>query len=406
MAPTASRNCPGAIRVVQVNYVFDDTLADPDALLAEYSTLTGWSDALVAAGAERVVVAQRFRRDARLTRNGIDYIFCRDEADGHPRPWTWPRRLHQAVADAQPDIVHLNGLIFPVQTWLLRQVLPSRAALVVQDHGSGEPLAGGRHASGLRLPRSLRRRGLREADGFMFSAAGQEVAWRAAGFITPAQHVYRVMEASTTLRPTERATARQVSGVEGAPAILWVGRLNGNKDPLTVLDGFEMSLASLPEATLTMIYSAEDLLPAVQERVRASESLRRRVRLLGCVSHHLMPAFYSAADVFVLGSHHEGSGYALLEALACGVAPVVTDIPTFRVMSAEGSLGALWKPGDVSGCARAIIEVAGRGTAFWRHRICEHFHRRLSWPAIGAEAMSAYRTAVTNRRAGAGGWNT
>ncbi len=113
-----------------------------------------------------------------------------------------------------------------------------------------------------------------------------------------------------------------------------------------MLDGLEMSLARLPEATLTMIYSAEDLLPAVQDRLRESPALRRCVRLVGRVPHRLMPAFYSAADLFVLGSHHEGSGYALLEALACGVAPVVTDIPAFRVMTAEGSLGALWTPGD------------------------------------------------------------
>ena len=34
-----------------------------------------------------------------------------------------------------------------------------------------------------------------------------------------------------------------------------------------------------------------------------------------------------AADIFTLGSHREGSGYALTEALACGLPPVVTDIP-------------------------------------------------------------------------------
>ena len=28
--------------------------------------------------------------------------------------------------------------------------------------------------------------------------------------------------------------------------MLWVGRLNANKDPMTVFDGFERSLARLP----------------------------------------------------------------------------------------------------------------------------------------------------------------
>ena len=47
-----------------------------------------------------------------------------------------------------------------------------------------------------------------------------------------------------------------------------------------------------------------------------------------------MAAFYSAADLFVVGSHHEGSGYSLMEACACGAMPVVTDIPTFRLLTA------------------------------------------------------------------------
>ena len=44
-----------------------------------------------------------------------------------------------------------------------------------------------------------------------------------------------VMEASTTLAAIPRDEARRSSGVEGSPAMLWVGRLNANKDPLTVL---------------------------------------------------------------------------------------------------------------------------------------------------------------------------
>ena len=49
-----------------------------------------------------------------------------------------------------------------------------------------------------------------------------------------------------------------------------------------------------------------------------------------------------AADLFVLGSHREGSGYSLIEALACGLPPIVTDIPSFRSLTGAGVVGALW----------------------------------------------------------------
>ena len=60
-----------ALSIVQVNYVFDKELKDPVDLLDRYPTLTGWSEALLAAGAGAVTVVQRFHRDARITRNGV-----------------------------------------------------------------------------------------------------------------------------------------------------------------------------------------------------------------------------------------------------------------------------------------------------------------------------------------------
>jgi glycosyltransferase involved in cell wall biosynthesis len=192
--------------------------------------------------------------------------------------------------------------------------------------------------------------------------------------------------------------ARSASGLRGSPAILWVGRLNANKDPLTLLEGFERALGTLQAATLTMIYSEDDLLDVVKERVRRSPSLTDRVRLIGAVPHDQMTAFYSAADLFVVGSHHEGSGYALMEACACGAVPVVTGIPTFRILTAGGSIGALWTPGDPTDCARALSDVGRRDLDAERARLLDHFAAELSWDAVGRRAMEIYGQVLGTRR--------
>jgi glycosyltransferase involved in cell wall biosynthesis len=389
------------VHVAQIGYGFEE-IADPDALLDRYSSLTGWSEALSAAGADRVTVVQRFRRNARLTRNGIDYIFCGVGGNPGARRWTAPGALHRALTGVQPDVVHVNGLNFPVETWLLRRALHPGIAIVVQDHASRVPRVRGASPAAT-LRQAVRRRCMRVPDGLLFSVAEQASEWRQAGFIEARQTVYHVMESSTVMRPMPRAAARQATGVDGEPSVLWVGRLNANKDPLTILLGFERSLARLPGATLTMIYGAADLLPAVRDRLRASPALDRRVRLVGRVAHHLMPAFYSAADLFVLGSHHEGSGYALIEACACGLPAVVTDIPTFRAITADGSIGALWNVGDASSCARALAETGQRDLSSLRPRVAEHFDRALSWPVLGRQAMEAYGDIVSKRRAARGG---
>ena len=367
------------VSVVQVNYPFDKELTDPDQLLDRYDTLTGWSEALVRAGAGPVAAVQRFHRDLRIARNGVDYIFRRAQ-------------MRAAVAACRPDVAHVNGLIFSAQTWRLRRALDLSCAIAVQNHSDGGAIG--------RAPlfRLIGRAARGAADAFLFAAEEHALSWRRAGFMAPAQPAYQVMEASTRLQPVARATARHETGVRGSPAILWVGRLNANKDPLTVLGGFERSLRDLPHATLTMIYSEADLLASVRERVRSSHSLSERVRLIGAVPHHRMAPFYSAADLFIVGSHHEGSGYSLMEACACGAVPVVTDIPTFRLLTGNGAVGTAWTSGDAADCARALADAGRRDPIAERARLADHFARELSWAAVGRRALEIYDE-VRDRRA-------
>jgi glycosyltransferase involved in cell wall biosynthesis len=196
----------------------------------------------------------------------------------------------------------------------------------------------------------------------------------------------------------DRETARSISRTQGQPSILWVGRLNSLKDPMTVLHGFERALESLPDAVLTMVYGEDDLLPAVRRRVTESPALARSVRLVGRVPHDQMAAFYSAADLFVLGSAREGSGYSLIEACACGVVPVVTNIPSFRAITARGTIGALWPHGDATRCAQAIVDAASRDLDEERRRVLTHFEHHLSWPVVGACALGIYRDVRATRR--------
>ena len=84
---------------------------------------------------------------------------------------------------------------------------------------------------------------------------------------------------------------------------------------------------------------------------------------------------------------------------ACGVLPVVTDIPSFRAITAGGSFGALWNAGDSSACADALVKTARSDTDRGQALMAAHFERALSWPAIGRLALAAYRDAFASRRA-------
>jgi glycosyltransferase involved in cell wall biosynthesis len=359
-----------------LNCAHDTQHAAPRELLNRYSTLTGWAEALRAAGASTVSVLQHFPTDAQILRNGVDYFF-------RNLTGIWSRQLQQLVVSLNPEVVHVNGLIFPWQTWSLRRALSGRGVIVLQDHGGIEP---GRNP----LVRFKQRIAFNFADAFLFSATELAEPWRLAGLITPRQSVFAVMESSTHMRPLPYDAARATSGVAGNPALLWVGRLNANKDPLTVLDGFERALSFLPAARLTMVYTTEDCLHPVRKRIARSVLLTESVHLRGYVPHEELAAFYSAADFFVLGSHHEGSGYALIEAMACGATPIVTNIPSFRALTGNGAVGAVWPVGDAVAFAEALARFRARDFSDLRATTLTHFERELSWPVIGQRALAAY----------------
>jgi glycosyltransferase involved in cell wall biosynthesis len=378
------------LRVVIVNYAHDPAIVDPDRTLEAFAALREYASGLRLAGAE-VRVVQRFGRDADLTRDGVAYAFVADGARGRPRLFAPSLAVLRRVAREHPEVVHVNGLVFPFQTGLLRQRVGAEPAVAVQHHAE-RPWRGWRGM--------LQRRGLAGVDAFLFTAAAQAEPWRAAGVIRGPQEVFEVMEGSTGLTPLPRARARERRPLAGSPAFLWVGRLHAVKDPLTLLAGFELLLADVPSAHLTMVFGEADLLAAVEARLAASARLRASVSLIGRVPHEELAAYYGSADYVVAASHYEGSGFAVAEALAGGAVPIVTDIPSFAVMTDGGRLGALWRPGDAADFARAARAVLARPHRALSDAAIAHHRDHLSSAAIGRRALAAYASVVARRSGG------
>jgi glycosyltransferase involved in cell wall biosynthesis len=380
------------MRVVQLNLAADFTIPGSEALLDRYHTLTGWSRALAAGGAE-VTVVQRFTTDVHLQRAGVPYVFVRDGSPGLLPPWATSAPAIAAVRDHAPDVVHVNGLMFPEMTVALREALGARVGIVLQNHSGIVP------RSAPLLRRIVRRRWTRAfqaADACSFTSAALAAPWRNVG-LPATLAVIEIPEASTGFTPILRDEARAITRITGAPALLWVGRLDANKDPLTVLRGIETAFVEVAEARLWMLAVDAGMRDAVRQRIDASPELWRRVTMLEPVPYERMPLYYSSADILVSGSHHEGSGYALIEAIACGVTPCVTDIPAFRALS--GSCGVLWRPGDPDACAVAIRQAAALTAPAHRKSVRAHFDDRLSWRVIGRDTLAAYSGLLAARHA-------
>ena len=366
------------LHVVQISFFSDPARRLPEELLEAWPSLVDVADAVCRAGI-RVSVVQASSHSQRLERNGVRYYFL-------PFGAALPE-IRQSAAFGEllrhlaPDVLHVHGLGFLRDVSSLATIAPG-VPIALQDHAN-------------RAPRFWRRaswrRGLSAAAGITFCALQQARPFVDAGLFAPRTKLYGIPESTSRFTPGEQAEARRATQVSGDPAVLWVGHLDANKDPLTVLDGISEAARTLPRLQLYCCFGIAPLLRAVEERIAADPLLRGRVHLLGRVPHARIEQLMRAADVFVLGSHREGSGFSLIEALACGLPPVVTDIPSFRSLTGTGAVGMLWPCDDARALGAALRAVVAHSGGPMRAAVRAHFDRELSFDALGVKLAAMYQ---------------
>ena len=375
------------LHVVQISFFSDPEERSPAELLDAWSTLVDVSEAVFRAKI-RVSVVQACTHSEHLERNGVDYYFL---PFGAMLPASRAQNtLSELLRELAPDVLHVHGLNFPRDVLSLKTLAPG-VPIILQDHASQPPRP---------WRRAAWRRSIAAAAGIAFCSLEQARPFATAGLLHQDTHVYQIPESTSRFTPGDKEQARRTLEVSGNPLVLWVGHLDENKDPLTVLDGISKSAQAFPDLQLWCCFGAAPLLRAVRNRIAADPALGPRVHLLGRVPHERVEHLMRAADIFALGSHREGSGYSLIEALACGLLPVVTDIPSFRSLTAAGTVGKLWPCGDSHAFCEALrFGVAQVGPGM-RATVRTHFERELSFEALGSKLATMYADVVGRKRGG------
>lgn len=139
--------------------------------------------------------------------------------------------------------------------------------------------------------------------------------------------------------------------------ILTITRLTNRQKRTTDLI---RSLAGLPEEwTLDIVGTGPD--KDLLQGLAAKLGLSHRVRFHGFVDRSEVRALLCRCGVYVMPSANEAVALAVLEAMACGAAVVLSRIRAFEQLVTHGVNGLLFPVGDVRGLAAAILEA-------WRNR--------------------------------------
>lgn len=153
--------------------------------------------------------------------------------------------------------------------------------------------------------------------------------------------------------PAARERLRSQLGVGSRFVWLAVGRLEPVKDFPSLLQAFAHLRRDGHDPVLWLVGDGPEA-----PRLRAEA---RELRVEGAVRfwgvRRDVPALMSAADALALPSRSEGQPLVLLEAAACGLPVVATDVGGVREVVEDGRTGFLVPPGDPEALAGAMARL-------------------------------------------------
>jgi phosphatidylinositol alpha-1,6-mannosyltransferase len=121
---------------------------------------------------------------------------------------------------------------------------------------------------------------------------------------------------------------RQLLGLAGKRVVLCVARLVPIKNVALLVDAFAAIACRRDNVVLLLV--GEGPQRAALERRAREQGIGAAVHFAGYVPQESTPAWYRTADVFALASDFDNSPNAVLEAMACGLPVVSTDVGGLR----------------------------------------------------------------------------
>lgn len=196
----------------------------------------------------------------------------------------------------------------------------------------------------------------------------------------------------TLFAPRDRAAARAKHKLDGF-VLLSVGGLIPRK-------GHHIAIEALPDCPdCTLVIAGGGPLRAELEQQAERLGVASRVRFMGDTPHSELSVLYSAADALVLASEREGWANVLLEAMACGLPVLATDVNGTSEAVRAPEAGLLLPERSAACLTRKLGELRA---SLPRREDTRRYAEQFGWLPI-ARANKALLTAVAARGAGRSG---
>ena len=179
------------------------------------------------------------------------------------------------------------------------------------------------------------------------------------------------------------------------PCLVQIGRMDEQKGHSVALEAFPRVLEAFPKARL--LFVGDGPLRASLENQARRLGLDGRVEFLGIRSD--IPSLLRRADLFWMPSRFEGLPIACLEAMACGLPTVTTNVVGLREVAVDGVTSCVVPPDSPDALAQASLRIlkdpalATRMGLAGRQRVVEKF----SIERTADEYVRAYEDIIEGR---------
>jgi glycosyltransferase involved in cell wall biosynthesis len=176
----------------------------------------------------------------------------------------------------------------------------------------------------------------------------------------------------------KREEIRRKLGIpQNSIVVLTVRRLVYKNGIDTLIEGANIAVKKNPKITFLVVGKGPDL-NSVQMRIRQL-GIESNFRLTGFVKDEDLPFYYNAADFFVLPSKSgEGLPLVALEAMACGLPVIATDVGGIKEILME-DYGKLVPPNQPELLATAVLEFSNVDWSSRRLELRLVMEEKFSW---------------------------
>lgn len=259
-------------------------------------------------------------------------------------------KVREVAEDYDFELIHAIRL-FPIASSLVPIAEATGRPLLALGVGSDVHT----NPYGSRGMRELTRRAIEGSD--RVAAVSRALARQILDLGQPRRRIatiYNGVDTDTFAPMPERRSAlrRELGLPDRGPGMVMVSRLARAKGARELLEAFGELEARYEDAWLAIVGDGPE--SSVLRRRAASLGVASKVFFPGAQPHESIPLWLNAADVFVLPSYNEGLPNVVMEAMACGLPVVATDVGGTAEAVEEACTGFLVPPRSAAELVRPL----------------------------------------------------